>query len=286
MMFSYLRSKKAISEVKPLTLARMSLELNFVNHALPSAGVSGISYMTWRLGHYGVSPGRAATSQVVRYVMGFVAFVSLLILAVAEMTIDGAINRWVVLISLFIVAVMVVGTSAAVFLVSNTKRISNFASWVTGRVNTVVSVVTKKRTTEVLKERAVMNFLDEIHRDFLELRSDKRILRGPYLWGLAFTIFDVMLFAITFWAFGSGVNPAPLLIAYGLASMAGAVLFTPGGAGAYEAIMIGFLAIAGVKSDVAIAGIILTRVILLLGTIGLGYVFYQHAILRYGKSSS
>ena len=53
--------------------ARMALELNFVNHTLPSGGVSGISYMTWRLGKLGVSPGRAASAQVVRYVAGFIA---------------------------------------------------------------------------------------------------------------------------------------------------------------------------------------------------------------------
>jgi putative heme transporter len=73
------------------------------------------------------------------------------------------------------------------------------------------------------------------------------------------------------------------LIAYGVASLAGFFVITPGGAGAYEAIMVAFLAVAGIGSGIAIAGIVLTRVIVLMGTIGLGYVFYQHAILKYGK---
>jgi uncharacterized membrane protein YbhN (UPF0104 family) len=50
--------------------------------------------------------------------------------------------------------------------------------------------------------------------------------------------------------------------------------------------MVAFLAIAGLSQGTAIAGIVLTRVILLLGTIILGYVFYQHAILKYGKGNS
>jgi uncharacterized membrane protein YbhN (UPF0104 family) len=82
------------------------------------------------------------------------------------------------------------------------------------------------------------------------------------------------------------VNPAPILIAYGVASSAGFFVFTPGGAGAYEAIMIGFLAIAGLNKGTAIAGIVLTRTILLLGTIILGYLFYQHALVKYGKRST
>lgn len=46
MIFSYLRQKKLINDIKHTTLMRLSLELNFVNHVLPSGGLSGISYMT------------------------------------------------------------------------------------------------------------------------------------------------------------------------------------------------------------------------------------------------
>ena len=47
--------------------------------------------------------------------------------------------------------------------------------------------------------------------------------------------------------------------------------------------MVSFLTLAGAQPGVAIAAVLLTRVILLLGTILLGYVFYQDALLRYGK---
>ena len=122
-----------------------------------------------------------------------------------------------------------------------------------------------------------------MHRDFLELRHDKKLLIKPYLWGLVFMALDAGLFAITFLAMGEPVNPAPILIAYGVASLAGFIVLTPGGAGAYEAIMVAFLAIAGIASGIAIAGIVLTRVIVLLGTIIFGYVFYQRALIKYGK---
>ena len=57
MIFSYLRQKKMISHISVFTQMRISLELNFVNHVLPSGGVSGISYMNWRLHKLGVSVG-------------------------------------------------------------------------------------------------------------------------------------------------------------------------------------------------------------------------------------
>ena len=283
MMFSYLRQKKAISEVSPLGLARMSLEMNFVNHVLPSGGVSGVSYMGWRLGGYNVSPGRSTMAQVVRYSMGFVAFIALLSIAVLAVTIDGGINRWIILVSSILTTGMLGVIVVAVFVMSSTKRMTWFAGWTVRTVNSLVRKITFGRKPAVLDQEQVNTFFDELHRDYIALRADKRILIKPFLWGLLFNAADVGLFLITFWALGVPVNPAPILIAYGVASVAGFFVVTPGGAGAYEAIMVAFLAIAGLSQGTAIAGIVLTRVILLIGTIGLGYLFYQHAIIKYGK---
>jgi uncharacterized protein (TIRG00374 family) len=171
----------------------------------------------------------------------------------------------------------------AVFVMSSTKRMTWFAGWTVRTVNSLVRKITFGRKPAVLDQEQVNTFFDELHKDYIALRADKRILIKPFLWGLLFNAADVGLFLITFWALGVPVNPAPILIAYGVASVAGFFVVTPGGAGAYEAIMVAFLAIAGLSQGTAIAGIVLTRVILLIGTIGLGYLFYQHAIIKYGK---
>jgi uncharacterized protein (TIRG00374 family) len=261
----------------------MSLEMNFVNHVLPSGGVSGVSYMGWRLGGYNVSPGRSTMAQVVRYSMGFVAFIALLSIAVLAVTIDGGINRWIILVSSILTTGMLGVIVVAVFVMSSTKRMTWFAGWTVRTVNSLVRKITFGRKPAVLDQEQVNTFFDELHKDYIALRADKRILIKPFLWGLLFNAADVGLFLITFWALGVPVNPAPILIAYGVASVAGFFVVTPGGAGAYEAIMVAFLAIAGLSQGTAIAGIVLTRVILLIGTIGLGYLFYQHAIIKYGK---
>ena len=99
MIFSYLRQKGFVRDVSPFALMRLSLELNFVNHAFPSGGLSGISYANWRLRKYGVSTGRATMAQMVRYVMGFVAVVLFLAVAVVIVTIDSGVNRWIILMS-------------------------------------------------------------------------------------------------------------------------------------------------------------------------------------------
>jgi len=285
MVFSYLRGKGSIDNVKKPTLARISLEMNFVNHVLPSGGVSGVSYMTWRLKKLGISSSRATIAQVVRFAVGFIAYIVLLLVAVLMVTIDGEINRWIILVSSTLVGVMISGILAAIYLFSSIRRMNKFAAWLTKFTNKLVKRVTFGKKTGVLSGEEVNTFFEEMHHDYAALKREKRILIKPFWWGIVFTIADVSLFLITFWALGNPVNPAPVLIAYGIAAMAGFFVITPGGAGAYEAIMVAFLAIAGLSQGTAIAGIVLTRIILLIGTIALGYVFYQLALIKYGKKT-
>ncbi len=282
-MFSYLRAKGSIEKTHWTTRARMALELNFVNHTLPSGGVSGISYMTWRLGKFGVSPGRAASAQMVRYVAGFIATAIVIPFCVLLVTIDGSINRWIILVSSMIVLFMLAAIVGMVYLVSSRVRMQQFATWISRSVNKLVRKLTRGRKRVVMHEGNVLKFFEEIHDDYLELQRDRRVLIYPIVWGLVFTILDAMVFAVTFWALGTPVNPAPILIAYTLASLAGFIVVTPGGAGAYEAIMVAFLAVAGISSGTAIAGILLSRVIILIVTIAGGYLFYQRALSKYGK---
>ena len=283
MMFSYLRSKGAIEHVSVKDQTQMALEMNFVNHVLPSGGVSGISYMSWRLGKYGISPGRATMAQLVRFAMAFVAYLVLVIVGVIAITIDGSINRWILFASFSVVLGSFILGVGAVYVLSSRHRMWKFADLVVRRGNRFVRRITFGRKKRVFQYKEVERFFTDMHFDFEALRRDRKLLIKPLLWGFVFTLGDVLLFLITFWSMGIVFNPAPLLIAYGLAIIVSMVVITPGGAGAYEAVMIGFLAMAGVTQSQAIAGVVLTRVILLLGTILLGYVFYQRSILKYGK---
>lgn len=285
-IFTYLAAKGSIRPTRWHERARMALELNFVNHTLPSGGVSGISYMTWRLGKLGVSPGRAASAQVVRYVAGFIASAILIAVSVVAVTLDGNINRWIILVSSSVVTFMILSTIGLIYLVSSRHRMRVFADRSSKIINRTTRKLTRGKKRVLVREQKIFHFFEEIHDDYLELRRDYRVLLIPIVWAIAFTAADALLFWITFWALGTPVNPAPLLIAYVLASVAGFIVVTPGGAGAYEAIMVAFLATAGIASGAAIAGIVLTRVIILIVTIAFGYLFYHYALGKYGKRNS
>lgn len=284
MMFEYLRAKNTLRGVSRFSLTRMALELNFVNHILPSGGVSGISYMTWRLSKYDVSSGRAAMSQIVRYTAGFLSYLTLLLISVVLITLDTGVDRFIILVTSVLASSIVFFMIFGIYIISSSARLKGFAHWFTRNTNRVVSRATFSKKKRALQLRRVEQFFNDLHEDYTELRHDKRLLLKPFLWGIIFNAMDVGLFVIGFWALGHSVNPAAIVIAYGIASIAGFLIITPGGAGAYEAIMIGFLGSAGISQGVAIAGVLLTRVVLLLGTIISGYIFYQLTIMKYGKN--
>lgn len=285
MIFSYLRAKGDLKNISPFKLTRMALELNFVNHVFPSGGVSGVSYMTWRLSKLGVASGRATMSQIVRYVAGFLAYLTLLLVSVIFITIDSGVNRFIILFSSVVACSIVFLIVFGMYIISSRTRLDAFARWLTGATNYVTRRVTFNKKRQLVKKGTIEYFFSELHVDYLALKKDSRILIKPYLWGLLFNTAEVSLFMIGFWALGFAVNPAAIVVAYGVASFAGFLVITPGGAGAYEALMISFITSAGTPAGIAIAGVLITRVILLLGTVVSGYIFYQLTLLKYGKHS-
>lgn len=286
MIFSYLRSKGNLKGTGHWAITRMALELNFVNHVLPSGGAAGFSYLAWVLNRYGVSAGRATIAQIIRFALTFISYVGLLIISVVVVALDTGVSRFILLVSGIMVAAILFGLFFFTYIVGSEKRIQGFARWLTITVNRLVRRVTFGRVEKVLKMATIEKFFQELHDDFRQLRTEKRVLIRPFIWAILANIADVALLFITFQALGVTVNPAVLLIAFGVSGAVAAVSITPGGTGVYEAIMIGFLASAGVQPEAAIAGTLLARVTLLLGTIIFGYIFYQLTLVKYGKKTS
>jgi len=202
-----------------------------------------------------------------------------LIWATAE---NRAANWLVVTVAIAVTALVSIVLFGS-YLVGSRERLVSFAHFLTDNVNRLVKKITFGRRPAVMKTAKTERFFIDFHEDFIVLKADKKLLLKPIVWGFLFTIFEVSVFMAAFWSMGNFVNPAILLIAYGAATLSGMFMLTPGGVGAYEAIMIGILTAGGVDAGVAFAGVIVARVILLVGTIGSGFVVYQHALRKYGQ---
>lgn len=283
MLFSFLKQKGDLGNVDRFEQPIMALELNFVNHLLPTAGMSGASYMTWRLKKLGISTGRATLAQVVRFAATFFSFATLLLLAVLLITIDGNINRVTILIASTLVGVLVVGTMLAMYALGSSSRLEKFSNWLDGFINNKIRRLIGSKKRYLVKPEFIHQTLREINEDYMQLRHNPKEMIGPFLWGLVFNLSETAMFVIAFLALGTFVNPAPVLIAIGLGGAVGALMATPGGAGGYELAMVFFLTGAGVNAGLATAGVVLARTILIIITIVTGYIFYHRALKKYGK---
>ena len=283
MIFSYLRSKGDLKGVSHWRMTRIALELNFVNHILPSGGAAGFSYLGWVLGRYGVKASRTTMSQIVRFMLTFVAFVLILIIAVVLLAVDHRIDRVILLLSGLLVIICMTVIFGTIFVIGNARRLKKFSNGLTQFVNKFVAWITRGKKPDVLSAELIPNFFSDLHEDYLSIRKDKRILIRPFMWAVMANLADVALIWIAFWSLGFTVSPAILFVAFGVSSLASVISVTPGGAGVYEAIMIAFLASSNIPADVAIAGTLLARVTLVLGTILFGYIFYQLTVLKYGR---
>ena len=281
--FTYLRARGQLKKINSFEATSMALELNFVNHVFPSGGVSGISYMVWRLGKLGVSAGQATMAQLMRYVVQIGTFAFLLTIALIIATLEDRTSNWVVMVATGVITSLIFFVVFGSYLIGSEERMKSFAHWLTRTVNLLIKKLTFGRYHHVLSVDKVEKFFLEFHDDYAILRRDKKLLAKPIIWSITFNLLDVSLFLVSFWALGISVNPAVLLIAYGAATAAGFLMLTPGGAGAYEAIMVAILTAGGMSAGAAFAGLVLTRSTLMTGSLLTGFLVYQHALRKYGK---
>lgn len=286
MIFSYLRAKGNLQDTSHWTTARMALELNFVNHILPSGGAAGFSYLAWVLSKYKVSVARSTMAQIIRFALTFLSFVALLVVAVIVLAFTGHLERATIFIAIGLAIAAIGGTAILIWLIKSNVRLERFSKWLAKTVNRFVRWLTRGKKRKVVKEAVFLEFFGGLHDDYLSIRRERKILTAPFIWAVVANLLDVALIWVAFWSLGFVIDPALLFVAFGVASIAGAVSVTPGGAGVYEAVMVAFLATSGIVPGVAIAGTLLARVALLSGTIAFGYVFYQLRLNKYGKRTA
>lgn len=286
MFFSYMSAKKDSQKISPWQLMRISFELNFVNHAVPSGGVSGLGYIAWRLKGFGATAGQVSFMYLLRYFITICANQTQTIIAIICLLVAGGLSTgayWMVWVTAGVSLAVILIMVAFVVVASDKNRIEWFAKQGTRFINWFVKKVTFGRKSQVLYYQTSRKYLMDIHEDLLLARKNKKMLIKPVIWGIIYSFLEVA----TYWIVGSSMGHPEILpqvmVAEAIASVIGAVLVTPGGVGGYEGAMVFVMSTLGIDIGLATAVVITTRVIVLVGTIVSGYGFYQHAISKIGK---
>lgn len=285
--FSYMSAKKDAKKISNWSLMRIAFELNFVNHAVPSGGVSGLGYITWRLKPYGATAGQTSFMYLLRYIITVIANQAQTIVAIIVLLLAGnlsASSTWILAVVAVSCIAIIVGIVVLVVIASSKKRINWFASICTKLANNTVKAVTFGHKRSILKLEDVQKYFGDIQQALMEARRNRKILAWPIIWGAVYSFLEIA----TYWIVGSSMGHPEILpavmVAEAIGSVVGSVLVTPGGVGGYEGAMIFIMSGLGVEVGLATAVVITTRVVVLVGTIASGYGFYQHAISKLGKA--
>ncbi|GEM_PF-31941 len=289
MYFSFLKQRRKM-KVSNLKLTRISLEINFVNHTMPSGGMSGLAYLIWRLRELEISAGQVSFIHGLRYAICAVGNAVQTMIAIIIVLIAGCVrpgNGWYLWLAggiaagiqlLIVIAVLVLRKQKNVDFLKD--KLANLADkWQRrksqNRANNPEKPAKKKNFTRENVER----FFTDMRSDYLALMRDKNILKKPIIWGFVFSFLELATYWVVGCALGHPEILPQIMIAEGVASVVGTVMVTPGGLGGYEGAFVAVLVATGVDLSIATIVVIVTRIVVLTLTIMSGLGFYQQALM-------
>lgn len=268
--------------VRTSSLYRVTLELNFVNNAFPSGGISGISFFGLRLRRYGVNGGSATLLQLMKFLLVFVSFQVLVAFGLLALAVEGGVNNLILLIAGVLATLTVVGTFLLAYIVGSKARINATSTMLTKFANRIIQFVRPKHP-ETINIARVKRVMGDMHESFGALRGDYSVLRKAFLFALLANVTEILTVYVVYVAFGEFVNIGAVIIAYAIANFAGMVSVLPGGIGIYEALMTAVLAAGGIPAALSIPVVVMYRILNMGLQLIPGWVLY-HDSLRKGQS--
>ncbi|MBQ6461457.1 flippase-like domain-containing protein [Candidatus Saccharibacteria bacterium] len=275
--FSYLKNCKDVEKFSKKEILKISTELNFVNHAVPAGGLGGLAYLTYRLHPFGVSVGQASFLYIFRYAVTTVinyaqALVAIIVLLALNLIPDEA--KWIIPVSLLMNLGVFIGLSLIVYIASSKKRIEFFSKIVAKILNFFVRVFTFGRKKTLTRYIKVSSYFDDIYESVKIAKNDKKLLKKPLLWGLAYSFFEIA----TYWIVAISLGRPELLPFILVGEAIGSVFDGIVPYGLYELGMAGVMIALGVDFPTATIVTVMTRVFTLLFTIATGTGPYYRVI--------
>jgi len=264
-------------EVPYRALYRATLELNFVNHILPSGGVSGVSYFSIRLKGEDIPTTKSTFVQLLKFILLYVSFLPILVIALLLLAVRGHTNNLILVLSSSIITAIIIGTFIGVYVIESRARISSFLTGVTKVINWLVHLVLRRRPETIKLETAQMAF-NELHDNYKVLKTNWRQLRMPLFYTTICNITEIVAVYVVYIAFGQFVNVGAVILAYAVANFAGLISVLPAGVGVFEGLMTAVLTATGIPAALSIPVTIMYRICSMFVQLVPGYILYQRAL--------
>lgn len=243
-----------------------------VSHVVPAGSVVGVGLGYKLLTRAGVPPERAITGKTLQTVGSAVVLNLILAIGlVAALALYGGDALYTPVAVAGLLLLSVVG-GATILILRRQQR--------------VIAVVTRllARLPHVDPELG-RHLVDSLASTLRLLGTDRRFLRQTLFWATL----NWLLEAAALWcfviAFGHTLGPVGLVVAYGLATVAGALPITPGGLGIVEGLLVPVLVAFSTPSGIAVLGVLAWRLVSFWLPIPVGLALYaplavHHDVLR------
>jgi uncharacterized protein (TIRG00374 family) len=265
------------NEVRYGPLYRVTLELNFVNHILPSGGVSGISYFGLRLKSENVGTTKSTFVQAMKFALIYISYMPILVFGLFALAVRGHSNNLLLVLASSIITAVIIGSFIGIYIIESRSRINSFLTWFTKAINWFVHLVLPNRP-EIIKIEKAQKAFEELHDNYQLLKKNWRQLQMPLVYTTIANLTEIAAVYAVYVAFGEFVNIGAVILAYAVANFAGLISVLPAGVGIFEGLMTAVLTAAGIPAGLSIPVTIMYRICSMFVQLVPGYILYQKAL--------
>ncbi len=129
------------------------------------------------------------------------------------------------------------------------------------RVAQLAHLVNSVTRRETVKEEHIDDWLDHLFAGMRRMTSHPGAFRRTFVYACGYWFFDLLCLYVTFLAFDYRISVVYLVLGYIVAYAVGTLAPTPGGLGAVEGLMIALFVGFGVPSAIAVAVVLVYRLI-------------------------
>lgn len=217
-------------------------------------GIGGFVVTYQALAKRGVSRSIAvvavATQQFFIYIVLWMIFFGSLAYLVA----GGRASSGSTIFAIIVIAMILSSLTYLIYLYGHPTQLRR-------RAQQFARVVNRIFRREMLNESGIDEWVDHIRAGIRPMAARRGTIRTAGFYAVVWWSFDILCLYLTFQAFGYTIPVGQLLIAYSIAFTVGMFAPTPGGLGAVEALLLATFAGFGVPSAIAVAAVLVYRLL-------------------------
>jgi len=236
-------------EVLSVTLGSLA-----VSHLLSAGGVTGWVVTYNALRRREVPHGLVFVAIAAQQFFNYVVLWALFAFALVYLIVARGQSVATYLAAIVLIALLLWLTGYGVYLYHHRTKMRR-------RVGQIAALVNRLTRRETVKEEHIDDWLDNLFAGMRRMTSHRGAFRRTTFYAFGYWAFDLLCLYVTFLAFDYRIGLMQLVLAYVVAYAVGTLAPTPGGLGAVEGLLIALFAGFGVPSAIAVAVVLVYRLI-------------------------